>query len=137
MINMKTISIISLSSMAYIIGRALIDEYNYSTACLLSIINVIILLGYLYITDNHKKLRINIKEIIAGIFYTISLILYLETMDTNNNNNLLSIKSQNILLLIFGIVLILMMLGHKVSKGEVLGSFVTIIGLLTIIKYSN
>jgi sugar phosphate permease len=132
---MKTVSIISLSVMAYILGRSFINEYNYTTACLLSIVNLVILLGYIYITDKHKNEKIDIKAIIAGIFYTLSLILYLESM--NDNNTLLSIKNQNILLFIFGLVLILIMLGHNITKGEAFGAFITILGLITIIKYSN
>jgi heme/copper-type cytochrome/quinol oxidase subunit 4 len=135
MVNMRTVSIISLSGMAYIIGRALINEYNYTTACLLSIVNVVVLLLYLLYTNKHKIEKIDTKTIIAGIFYTISLILYLESM--NNIENSITIESQNVLLLIFGIVLILMMLGHTVTKGEAFGAFITIIGLLTIIKYSD
>lgn len=120
--------------MAYIIGRALVNEFNYTTSCLLSIVNVIILLGYLLYTNKHQTEKIDIKVIIAGIFYTVSLILYLESMDTTNT---ISVKNQSILFFIFGIVLILMMLGHTVTKGETLGAFITIIGLLTIIKYSD
>lgn len=122
--------------MAYIIGRSLVNEYNYTTACILSMINVIILLGYLYITNRHHTEKIDVKTIIAGIFYTVSLILYLESMG-NNLESTISVKNQTLLLLIFGIVLILMMLGHTVTKGETLGAFITIIGLLTIIKYSD
>jgi hypothetical protein len=135
MVNIKTISIISLSIMAYILGRSFIDEYNYTTACLLSIVNLIILLGYIYITDKHKHEKINIKAIIGGIFYTVSLILYLESM--NNNNKTLSIKNQNVLLFIFGVVLLLILLGHNITKGEAFGAFITMIGLVTIVKYSN
>jgi drug/metabolite transporter (DMT)-like permease len=135
MVNMKTIAIASLSIMAYIVGRALIDDYNYKTACLLGVVNVVLLVSYMYITNRHHTEKIDIKAVIAGVFYTLSLIIYLESM--KSSDAFVKPKNQNVLLLIFGIVLILIMLGHTVTKGEALGAFITIIGLLTIIKYSD